>query len=90
MESSQGLGEDRKFLKSFSKIEIVLLVSLAIMAISILLSWISIDMGMMTFSISGWEIGWVTKLVFFLTLGTGALLFFKKELGEKASFISLL
>jgi len=59
--------------------------ALLVLAISIFLPWISIKIFMVELNITGWSISWVTKTLFFITLLIGGLVFFKKEIGSKAS-----
>lgn len=79
--SSLGAGMSSKKKKLF----LILLGALVVMAISILLPWVSISMGFAGMTISGWSIAWTIKLLFFLILGVGALVYFKKEQGAKAA-----
>ena len=67
------------------KLFFALLIALGVLAISILLPWASIGMGMIGVTVSGWSISWTLKVLFFLILGVGALVYFKKEQGAKAS-----
>ena len=78
-------GPNRGFdIKSMKK-SYMLLGALGVLAISILLPWVSISVAIITLSISGWMISWIVKILLFVTLGVAALVYFKKDLGAKAS-----
>jgi hypothetical protein len=78
-------GPKRGFDMKTMKKSYILMGALGVLAISILLPWVSISVAIVSISISGWTMSWIAKTLLFVALGVAALVYFKKSLGAKAS-----
>jgi len=63
----------------------MLIGALVILAISILLPFISVKVFTMTVSASGWEVDVLFQILLFLALGVAGLVYYKQDLGAKSS-----
>ena len=82
---SHSSNSERGFSFKNMKKSYMLIGALAILAISVLLPWASIGAGFISISISGWDVSWITKVLLFLALGVGGLVYYKKDQGVKAA-----
>ena len=60
--------------------------ALAVLALSILLPWVSLGMGFVSVSMSGWALSWMIKVLLFVVLGIGAWTYYDVKKGATASF----